>query len=92
MAKKKTKPVEEQVELEIPAVETETVAEEPATGIVANCQKLNVRSEPKATADIVYILDAKAEVEIAGEFGDFYKVSTKKGVSGFCMKKFIKTS
>lgn len=64
---------------------------EPKFGRVYNCEKLNVRQEPKATAPIVCELFRNAEVEIQ-EFGstdDFYMVYTASGITGFCMKKYI---
>lgn len=63
----------------------------PKIGRVYNCEKLNVRQEPKATAPVVCELFRNAEVEIH-EFGstdDFYMVYTASGITGFCMKTYI---
>ena len=96
MAKKKAKPVEEQMEIETPVIETakaEPVKTDVMTGKVFNCQKLNVRKEPKANAEILGTIDADTVVMIDEEksVGDFYKIDIIGEISGFCMKKFIKT-
>ena len=59
-------------------------------GIVSNCKKLNVRTEPDITADVACIIDAGDKVEIAseGETSDFYCVYYGDTI-GFCMKKYI---
>ena len=69
-----------------PVVETTEVL-----GVVAGCEKLNVRSAPNTDANIVTVLAAGTEVMIdeAESTADFYKVVTGAGVEGFCMKKFI---
>lgn len=63
-------------------------------GTVANCLKLNVRTEPKKTADVVCEIGVGAEVKIdkANSSGDFYKVKLVSGKEGYCMKKFIALS
>ena len=96
MAKKKSKPVEEQMEVETPvteAVETEPVKTEVLTGTVFNCQKLNVRKAPKENAEILDTIDAGSVVVIDEQksVGDFYKIDFAGKITGFCMKKFIKT-
>ena len=100
MAKKKSKPVEQQLDMESSVVEDsvveEAVIEEPTveetrTGTVIKCQCLNVRKEPKAGAKVVATIPCGTIVEICGESSDFYSVSLSNNISGFCMKKFIKT-
>lgn len=78
----------------VPVVEpvVEVVPEIPATGVVINCTKLNVRAKPAVDADVVCVLAAESEVEIdeARSTSDWYHVITATGVDGFCMRKFIK--
>jgi uncharacterized protein YgiM (DUF1202 family) len=86
---------------EAPAVE-ETVTDAPAPekkpakkvkiGVVSNCSKLNVRTNPHPNAHVELIIDKGTEVEIVGSNGDFYDVrkgTTTEGFSGWCMKKYI---
>lgn len=72
-------------QVETPPVE---VVEEPKakTGVVANCNKLNVRKDAKADAAVARIIDAGTKVTIMEEVGGFYKI----GDSEYCMKKFIR--
>lgn len=64
---------------------------ETVTGIVANCAKLNVRSEPDITSDIVCVLDVTSEIEINvnESNGEWFKICTATGVEGYCMRKFV---
>lgn len=61
------------------------------TGIVSGCKKLNVRNKPSATAAILTTVNVGDEVEIAQPAmdGEFYKVTLRNGIPGYCMKKFI---
>ena len=73
-------------------MENKTVAEpEYMKGVVANCAKLNVRAEPKVTADIVCVLDNNSEINInaAKSNKDWYAVCTAIGAEGYCMRKFV---
>ena len=58
-----------------------------ATGVIFNCNKLNVRSKPSTDADIVTILDNDSEVVIdsARSTTDWLKITTAVGVEGYCM-------
>lgn len=92
---KNTKPkTEEEVtiegQVEGPFDESEVISE-PVLGVVSGCSKLNVRKEPKAGSDIVCELEAKTEVMISETEStkDFYRVFTKDGVQGYCMKQYI---
>ncbi len=62
-------------------------------GIVTGCVKLNVREEASKDAKILCVLEEFEEVTIdtvsPESYEDFYKVVTAKGVTGYCMKKFI---
>lgn len=67
------------------------VEEEPTSGIVTDCLKLNIRKEPSANSRIVCVIDCLTEVIIDKEEStdEFYKICTVSGIEGFCMKKFI---
>lgn len=77
-------------------VVTETVVEEPKTGavskgVVANCAKLNVRSKPSTSADIVTVLNVndKVTIDVDESTEDWFKICTADGVKGYCMRKFV---
>ena len=88
------------VETEEPGKTEETVkTEEPVkpavTGIVYDCVKLNLRSEPKRderNENVISALIAGISVTINEELStdEFYKVTTETGLEGYCMKHFIK--
>ncbi len=61
-------------------------------GIVTNCERLNVRTNPNLNAAVDVVIDKGTEVEIIDSNGDFYYVrkgSTTEGFDGWCMKKYI---
>lgn len=98
---------EEQPVTETPAevvdeapVPVETVTEEKpvskkkpkmAKGTVVNCAKLNVREQMNASAAVLCVINASAEVKIFTEENhpEWEHVITSDGVEGFCMKKYI---
>lgn len=67
------------------------VLPETVTGIVANCAKLNIRSEPDITSDIVCVLSVTSEIEINvnESNNEWFKICTATGVEGYCMRKFV---
>ena len=69
----------------------ETVAVKVVKGTVSNCTKLNIRKEPKKSADIVIVIPekSKVDVEIDNSTDKWYKVITKNGIEGYCMKEYI---
>lgn len=69
----------------------EEVKAAPASGVVVNCLKLNVREEPKTTGKVVTLISALTEViiDMDASSDDFYKIATADGINGFCMKKYI---
>lgn len=89
---------------EIPVVETapETTVEETQTvettpkptliGTVFNCAKLNIRKEPKMGAEVLTVVKAgtKLKVDTDNSTDEWYQVTTKDKVAGFCMKEYIK--
>lgn len=61
-------------------------------GIVANCQFLNIREKPSLSGDILGTIPNGSSVKIDESDSDseFYKVSTKDNINGFCVRAFIK--
>ena len=79
---------------DVPIQEPETTPEaepEMIAGVVDNCTKLNVRTEPVAIADVVCRIPCGTEVMVSEEEStdEFYKVYTATGIEGYCMKKYI---
>lgn len=60
-------------------------------GVVSGCIKLNVRKEAKKDAEVLAVIDAKTKVEVEPDNSTdkWYKVITKAGIEGYCMKEFI---
>ena len=89
-------PVEETVEEVIEPVE-ETVekvteVEENPTEVAfgkVNCSKLNVRKEPSINSVPLCIIELGTRMEISELNGEWVKILTPDGVSGYCMRKFI---
>ena len=91
MAKKKTneKPtVKEKLDVVQEATQPTTMVDAEVSG----CERLNVRKSPRADASVIQIIGKgdKVSVDKDKTTANFYKVITKDGVEGFCMKKFIK--
>lgn len=79
-----------------PAIEEPIVEKKPEKkvkkGVVINCSKLNVRTNPHPNAHIELTIDNGTEVIIDRSEGDFYfvhKDNTTEGFNGWCMKKYI---
>ena len=70
---------------------TEDIPPQTMFGLVSDCFKLNVRTEPNKESDIMCVIEENEEVMIDPDYSteDWYKVYTKEGVDGFCMKEFI---
>ena len=62
-------------------------------GMVANCKKLNVRSEAKKDSDVLCVINEGTELRMDDKLiNDFYKVYFEyEGiiVEGYCLKDFI---
>ena len=89
-------PVEEAVEEVIEPVEeaVEEVAEveEKSTEVAfgkVNCSKLNVRKEPSIHSNPLCIVEHGTRMEISEFDGEWVKILTPDGVSGYCMRRFI---
>lgn len=82
-------PVEEIVEETIEEVtEVEEKSTEVAFGKV-NCSKLNVRKEPSIHSNPLCIVEYGTRMEISEFNGEWVKILTPDGVSGYCMREFI---
>lgn len=78
-----------------PVEETEAnVQEEPkkVSGIVVDCNRLNIRTKPSINSQPVGNVTVNSEVTINlnQSNNEWFKVITKDGVEGFCMKKYVK--
>ena len=82
-------PVEETVE---EAVEEVTEVEEKPTEVAfgkVNCSKLNVRKEPSINSVPLCVIEHGTRMEISEFNGEWVKILTPDGVSGYCMREFI---
>ena len=82
----------EEVVTETAPVEEKKPEKKIKKGIVVDCVKLNVRTNPHPNAAIELTIDKGTEVEIVRSEGDFYfvrKGTPTEGFNGWCMKKYI---
>ena len=65
---------------------------EPVYGKVADCKRLNVRSETTKDSDIVCTIDEETEVMVNLDEStvDWYKVYLADGIEGYCLAEFIR--
>lgn len=59
------------------------------TGVVANCEKVNLRETASSDAKILTVISKGTDVHVIGNEKEFYEVITNDGATGFIMKKFI---
>ena len=82
------------VEVETPGEDDTVVATPsvPVYGVVVDCVKLNIRSQPNSNAGVVYVLDANAKVnvDITKTESAWYYVYTDNGYAGYCLKSNIR--
>lgn len=88
--------VVEKVMLEPEVVEvveevTPEVAREPDKLVgVVNCTLLNVREAATKASKVLCEINKDTKVTIESEANDeWYEITTKKGIKGYCMKEFI---
>ena len=84
--------VEEVIEPAEETVEEATEVEENPTEVAfgkVNCSKLNVRKEPSIHSTPLCIIEHGTRMEISEFDGEWVKILTPDGVSGYCMRKFI---
>ena len=60
-------------------------------GVVDYCTQLNIRKEGNVGAEILEIVNAgeHVSVNISESTNEWYRVKTKSGINGFCMKEYI---
>lgn len=80
--------VEETSSIEVGASTT------PVEGTVINCTSLNIRKEPNVDSDILCFVRVGTTLMIDESMSteDWYNVYTAAGMSGFCMKNYVKVS
>lgn len=84
--------IEEVIEPVEEAIEEVTEVEENPTEVAfgkVNCSKLNVRKEPSIHSTPLCIIEHGTRMEISEIDGEWVKILTPDGVSGYCMRKFI---
>ena len=66
----------------------------PIEGIVTNCTSLNIRKEPSVDSDILCFVRVGTTLMIdeSTSTEDWYNVYTAAGMSGFCMKNYVRVS
>lgn len=64
---------------------------EPIIGIVANCEKLNIRLRPSMEATTICQCHEGDElmIDLPQSTDNWFSVCTSIGIEGFCMKEFI---
>lgn len=72
------------------SAEVKTNGPQTKNGIVVNTGCLNVRRSPRGGNNIVEVLDRGDKVQILGENGPYYKVSTSANNNVFVSKKYIR--
>lgn len=91
--KEHKKPEVVEVVEEVEEVEevTPEVAREPDKLVgVVNCTLLNVREAATKASKVLCEINKDTKVTIESEANDeWYEVTTKKGIKGYCMKEFI---
>lgn len=88
--------VSDNTDTPLPEITTDPVSDNKSEatrlfGYVDNCQLLNVRKSPAKIAEVVSKLPRGTEVLIDESLSDetFYKILTKPGDEGFCMREYI---
>ncbi len=64
---------------------------EPKFGVVSNCVRLNVRTEPNINSEILCMVDAGVRLMIdpANSNEGWFNVFTNAGIEGYCMKEYV---
>ena len=89
--------ISDEIHEDVMTIEPEVVREEAPKlkktkiGIVVNCERLNVRRDPRRDALIVCTINKNTEVMIDenGSTRYFYKICTASGIEGFCVRDYI---
>ena len=72
-------------------VEVEPEIVETVEGSVVDCVRLNVRSAPDKSAEVLCVVNSGTllMVDTILVTRDWYKVCTEAGIEGYCMKKYV---
>lgn len=64
----------------------------PVEGVVTNCTSLNIRKEPSVDSEIMCFVKVGTKLMIDESMSteDWYNVYTEAGMSGFCMKNYVR--
>lgn len=81
--------MDENMVMENEPVEFEVVKPIVLHGFASGCKKLNVRTRPSKSADVMVVIDAGTEVEIYETLKNWYKITLASGVTGYCMREYI---
>lgn len=75
---------------EEPVKEEQNVTK-PVKACVTGCDKLYVRSKPEKGSDAITTIDKDDQVIVLdmNASDEFYKVETKNGTNGYCMKTYM---
>lgn len=60
-------------------------------GVVAKCDRLNVRKKPHRTSEVLEIIeeDAPVTITMSKSTQNWYYVKTESGTEGYCMTDYI---
>lgn len=72
------------------SAEVKTNGPQTKNGTVINTACLNVRRSPRGGNNIVGLLDRGDKVQILGENGPYYRISTASIPNGYVLKKYIR--
>lgn len=100
MAKTKTKTKVEEISTEVVEPDVKKVTNEPGVieeveatpieyGVVANCDRLNIRKNPDKEVICVVNAGTKLVIDKTYKNKNWLKVTTVDGKEGFCMKEFV---
>ena len=77
--------------LPAPPAAPQTLPKITEKGIVVDCAGINLREEPSLSSVVLEVITKGSRVMLDDSgTDDFYGVTAKSGVSGFCLKSFIK--
>lgn len=58
-------------------------------GVIVNCSRLNIRSDPDINADIICTLPPGSRVMIESTTPEWYGICTEAGIEGYCMRDYV---
>jgi uncharacterized protein YgiM (DUF1202 family) len=74
-----------------PIIEEVKPVEKTKTGVVSNCERLNVRKNPNRNAEVLTIIEEDDVVNVfpSKSTRNWFFVQTESGVEGFCMADYV---